>query len=233
MPENFKSSYDQKKNELEIAKAEAEASFDGEKVGEIEKQLQELETEKAEFETIAQQVETIPQHQVDQIKMMGGDPEAVPGLTEVVEEAKTIETDAEQKVAEKIAENKNEVVGENFPISFDYVGKSVDFKPIGGSAAEAKISGRVTLGKGINDQDILQVPLEYNQYYSKNRDKSPIFKMTNDPSYDFEKPFIVKKEVFFNPATKEIYFLDKGKVALENSGNVQELMESIYNDLKS
>lgn len=100
--------YNNKKNELETAKAEAEIAFDGEKIGEIEKQLAQLEVDKTTFETTAQQAETVPEAQVAQIQELGGNPEAVPGVAEIASEAQQVEADAESKIAEKISTNPEE-----------------------------------------------------------------------------------------------------------------------------
>jgi hypothetical protein len=57
--------YNTKKSELETQKVEAEATFDGEKLGEVEQSLLELEEEKAKFEQLSNT--EIPKHQEDRL----------------------------------------------------------------------------------------------------------------------------------------------------------------------
>ncbi len=78
--------YNTKKSELETQKVEAEATFDGEKLGEVEQSLLELEEEKAKFEQFSNTV--IPKHQEDQIIELGGDLNVTKEINKEIERVK-------------------------------------------------------------------------------------------------------------------------------------------------
>lgn len=78
--------YNTKKSELETQKVEAEATFDGEKLGEVEQSLLELEEEKAKFEQLSNT--EIPKHQEDQIIELGGDLNVTKEINKEIERVK-------------------------------------------------------------------------------------------------------------------------------------------------
>jgi hypothetical protein len=78
--------YNTKKSELETQKVEAEATFDGEKLGEVEQSLLELEEEKAKFEQLSNT--EIPKHQEDQIIELGGDLNVTKEINKEIESVK-------------------------------------------------------------------------------------------------------------------------------------------------
>lgn len=92
--------YNQKKNELEIQKTEAEASFDGEQVGKIDKALEDLEKAKSAFEAKSENPGAITENQEKQIAELGGSVEDVKELTAQVD---TKVEDVKEQTQEKIA----------------------------------------------------------------------------------------------------------------------------------
>lgn len=100
--------FNKKKNELETQKAEAEASFDGEKVGELEKAIVDLESTKASYEDKAEVAEQgASESQANQITNLGGSEEELNKRLEGnKEEVKKVEKEVEEKTLDGDIEHK-------------------------------------------------------------------------------------------------------------------------------
>jgi hypothetical protein len=98
--------YNTKKSELESQKVEAEATFSGEKLAEIEQSLLKLEQEKAEFEKLSS-IE-IPKHLEEQIMELGGDLKVTEEIDKEIEGVKEEVEKEVEKVIEKEVVNSEE-----------------------------------------------------------------------------------------------------------------------------
>lgn len=95
--------YTKQKNDLETQKAEAEASLDGEKVGELEKALADLESKKKEFESMSEKAGDPTETQVKQVEDLGGSKEE---LNEKIEEGAKNQQAEVEEIKKKIEDPK-------------------------------------------------------------------------------------------------------------------------------
>lgn len=216
---------------LEKAKQDAEAGYDGDTAGRIEKLLAEIQGETAMASVSAT---VTPEYQITQVTQLGGDTQELnKRLDGINEEAKVIQKTEE----EEINSLEKELVGENSPVSFDHIGShfetdegSTQDTPFNKGSIVYEVTGKIMRMEPpyATKPGILSVPLQYNIYRGLNGDKVPIFKKTGEEGYDFDNPQVVKRDVFFDPDTKEVYYIDPtlGKKEIKSAKMTKMLEEA-------
>ncbi len=155
-------------------------------------------------------------------------------ITEQAIEVKVTDANPETSAATEAPAETSEIVGENFPISLDYVGQRFESDESEGQV-DYEINGKIMLRNGPDSggKEILSFPVKWEAYRNVNwrTENLPIaYKKTDD----YESFQTINTKLFFDPATKEIYFIDPslGKKSIPSAAMVATLEEA-YSKLKN
>lgn len=187
----------------------------------------------------AKSIETTSESQASSVESMGGTGEEVTERTkEVDSKIEEVKTEAVKQIEEvkKSTEvaKENEIVGENYPITLDYVGKHFKEETPSHGVVDYQITGKVMLRKGTDSgvKDLLTVPISWGNFRSvdwRNDNKPVLYEETEG----YEKFQTIEQKVFFDPDTKDLYWIDSVGNPRIKSQEMVSMMEEAYSKLKN